>query len=320
MALVVVVVVARPTAPDCAAALGIIDAECARLGIPIAKHKRDGPTTCLTFLGIEIDTIAAQLRLPADKLGRIQSLLAKWGDRKACSRKGLESLVGLLNHACKVVRAGRSFLRRMLDLLHTVPTHPLRPHPIRLNRGFRSDLAAGIGRLGHMGLWCVARLPLVSGTVGPACGGPADNGEGAVPHCAGLRSLGPQWHHHRVRCLCDNQAVVAAMYSRTCRDSHCMHLLSALAFVEAQHAFHLQPEYIDTGANHLADDLSRDHLSSFLAKVPWADRQPTPLPPPLLTLLLDPMQDWTSPLWLRQFRDTIRVGWPHQQGGPMPPH
>ena len=49
------VVVARPTAPDCAAALGIIDAECARLGIPITEHKRDGPTTCLTFLGIEIE-------------------------------------------------------------------------------------------------------------------------------------------------------------------------------------------------------------------------------------------------------------------------
>ena len=135
------VVVARPTAPNCAAAWGIIDAECARLGIPIAEHKRDGPTTCLTFLGIKIDTIAAQLRLPADKLGRIQSLLGKWGDRKACLQKGLESLAGLLNHACKVVRAGRSFLRRMLDLLHTVPMHPLRPHPIRLNRGFRSDLA-----------------------------------------------------------------------------------------------------------------------------------------------------------------------------------
>ena len=50
-------------------------------------------------------------------------------------------MVGLLNHACKVVRAGRSFMRQMLDLLHTVPMHPLRPHPVRLNRGFRSDLA-----------------------------------------------------------------------------------------------------------------------------------------------------------------------------------
>ena len=141
-----------------------------------------------------------------------------------------------------------------------------------------------------------------------------------IPIVLACAVWGPQWYHHRVRCLCDNQAVVAALYSRTCRDSHCMHLLRALAFVEAQHAFHLQPEYIDTGANHLADDLSRNHLPSFMAKISGADRQPTLLPPPLLTLLLDPRQDWTSPLWLRQFRDIIRVGWPHQQGGPMPLH
>ena len=49
--------------------------------------------------------------------------------------------MGHLNHACKVVRSGRSFLRRMIDLLHSVPMHPLHPHPIRLNREFRSDLA-----------------------------------------------------------------------------------------------------------------------------------------------------------------------------------
>ena len=52
----------------------------------------------------------------------------------------LESLIGTLNHACKVVRCGRSFLRRMLDLLHGVPAPPMRPCLIRLNRAFRSDL------------------------------------------------------------------------------------------------------------------------------------------------------------------------------------
>ena len=100
------IMVARLVAPDCAEAVRTIDETCARLGIPIAEHKRDGPTTCLTFLEIEIDTIAYQLRLPADKLSRLQTLLTNWGDRKACSRRELESLMGLLNHTCKVVRAG----------------------------------------------------------------------------------------------------------------------------------------------------------------------------------------------------------------------
>ena len=257
-------------------------------GIPIAEHKRDGPTTCLTFLAIEIDTIAAQLRLPADKLGHLQTFPTNWGDRKACSRRELESLIGLLNHACKVVRAGRSFLQRMLDLLQTMPMHPLKPHPVRLNRGFRLDLAwwrifierwNGISFLAPP-----AHLPILqlasdaSGTWG--CGAwhgscwfqvQWDQRAAAlqimvkelIPIVLACEVWGPRWHKHCVRCLCDNKAAVAALYSRTCRNSHCMHLLRALAFVEAQHAFHLQPEYIDTRANHLADDLSRDNLPSF---------------------------------------------------------
>ena len=115
------IIIGPPDSPECATALRILDKTYAQLGVPIADHKRDGPTTCLTFLGIEVDTTAGQLRLPQEKLLRLQSLLSEWGDRKVCERRELESLVGTLNHACKVVRAGRSFLRRMLDLLHGIP-------------------------------------------------------------------------------------------------------------------------------------------------------------------------------------------------------
>ena len=83
---------------------------------------------------------------------------------------------------------------------------------------------------------------------------------------------GQRWTHTCVRCLCDNQAVVACLRSRTTRDKHCMHMLRTLAFVEARHAFSLRPEYINTKDNHLADDLSRDNL------VPNADAGATPLP------------------------------------------
>ena len=55
----------------------------------------------------------------------------------------------------------------------------------------------------------------------------------------------------------------------------CIYMLCTLAFVEARHSFIMHAVYIDTPANHLADDLSRNSLSSFL-KVPQADAQPTP--------------------------------------------
>ena len=125
------VTIGPPGSPICQESMSILDRVCTRLGVPIAEHKRDGPSTCIVLLGIEIDTIAGELRLPADKLHRLQALLCQWGDRKVCERKELESLIGLLNHACKVVRVGRSFLRHMIDLLHSTPDSPHRrstPH------------------------------------------------------------------------------------------------------------------------------------------------------------------------------------------------
>ena len=43
-----------------------------RLGIPVARHKTEGPMTTLAFLGILVDSCNFQLRLPADKLSRLQ--------------------------------------------------------------------------------------------------------------------------------------------------------------------------------------------------------------------------------------------------------
>ena len=68
---------------------------CEELGIPLAPHKSVGPTTCLTFLGIEIDSIAKELRLPHDKLTRLSQLLRQWQLKKVCSREQLESLLGI---------------------------------------------------------------------------------------------------------------------------------------------------------------------------------------------------------------------------------
>ena len=120
------ILVSLPHSQACGESSAIPDQVCATLKISMAAHKREGPATCLTVLGIEIDSDRGQLRLPTDKLSRRRQLLEEWGDRKVCSRKDLESLIGLLNHTCKVVQSSRSFLRSMLDLLHcTCSASPL---------------------------------------------------------------------------------------------------------------------------------------------------------------------------------------------------
>ena len=86
-----------------------------------------------------------------------------------------------------------------------------------------------------------------------------------------------------------------------------MHLLRCLVFLEAHFQCYLPPTYINTKANHLADDLSRNNLSSFLFKVHGADPHPAPLSLPLLDLLLDPQADWISPRWRHRFSSIIRT-------------
>lgn len=70
----------------------------------------------LPVLGIMMDTVRGEFRLPQEKIDRLLALLADWQVQRSCTKKELESLIGLLNHACKVVRSGRPFLRRMSNL------------------------------------------------------------------------------------------------------------------------------------------------------------------------------------------------------------
>ena len=60
------------------------------LGVPVAAHKTEGPSTAVTFLGILtpcINTVTSELRLPQDKLERLQALLQSWAMKKpACAK------------------------------------------------------------------------------------------------------------------------------------------------------------------------------------------------------------------------------------------
>ncbi len=121
----------------CQANLNRIMRVCHELGVPLALDKLAGPTSCIEFLGIEIDTMEGVLRLPQVNLRRLQRLLRRWSRRKACRRRQLESLVGVMQHAATVVRPGRTFLRCAIDLLRGSRK---KRHFIRLNCQFRADV------------------------------------------------------------------------------------------------------------------------------------------------------------------------------------
>ena len=85
------------------------------LWVPINK-KTVFPSTLLTFVGIEIDSVPMEVRLPLDKIGKIRQALDVTRHKGKVTLRDLQSLIGLLNFACSVVVPGRAFLRRLVDL------------------------------------------------------------------------------------------------------------------------------------------------------------------------------------------------------------
>ena len=85
------------------------------INLPIAEHKTLGPTRVLTFLGIEIDTVLQQVRIPEDKLQENLLLIAKAVKDPNLTLRELKSLIGKLGFASNVISAGKTFLRRLHD-------------------------------------------------------------------------------------------------------------------------------------------------------------------------------------------------------------
>ncbi len=89
---------------------------CNALGVPVAEHKCEGPSKCLEFLGIIVDSEMMELRLSEQKITELKVELETWVSRSACKKRKLQSLIGVLNHACWVIKPARSFLRRLIDV------------------------------------------------------------------------------------------------------------------------------------------------------------------------------------------------------------
>ena len=141
--------VGPPPSPLCASHIQTMVRTADRLGIPLAPDKLEGPTTQLVFLGIMIDSHLMECSLPPDKLSELMSELQAWSSRKKCLKRELLSLIRKLNFACRIIPAGRIFLRRLLNLSTTAR---LPHHHISLNTEARRDIA-----------WWLHFLPLWNG-------------------------------------------------------------------------------------------------------------------------------------------------------------
>ncbi len=131
------VMVGPPTSPACEHNMEIMQETCDKAGMPIEPDKNEGPAQVITFLGLELDTNHLDIRLPSNKLMKLKALVSAWRGRKACKKSELLSLLGLLTHAGRAVKPGRSYVRRLIEL--STKTRQL-DHYVRINKKAKADI------------------------------------------------------------------------------------------------------------------------------------------------------------------------------------
>lgn len=305
------------------------------LGIPVAPNKSEGPVTCLSFLGVLLDTDNFELRLPQDKLHRLRELVVWWSGRSSATRKEFESLLGHLSQAAMVIRPGRAFLRELFARLKVARA----PHHfIRLNAGARADLSwwrcflqdwngssffpqqspqvhiysdaagsCGCGAFVSSLGWFQLKWPSSWNEVGITA-------KELAPVVIAAALWGSLWGDKLVCFHSDNMGVVALLKKPSSKVPVQMHLIRCLLFYAAYYKFNFVAEYIPGTVNSIADAISRDRVplvSHFIPHIPQAE-----VPQAVADLLVHQQPDWGSSNWTRLFRTTLPMELQHPLAHP----
>ena len=112
---------------------------CEDIGVPLAPEKTEWPAMLMIFLGILLNSIKMEATLPDEKVTKckkeIRALLHS--NVKRVQLQKLQSVIGLLNFACRVVSPGRAFLRRLIDRTCKIKS---KFHRVRVTEEMKLDL------------------------------------------------------------------------------------------------------------------------------------------------------------------------------------
>ena len=82
---------------ECEVLIKAFHSQCNTLGVPLANKKCLGPVTELVFLGLELDSVMMQVRVPIDKVDHLCAMINEILQHSRIKLKSLQSLIGSLN-------------------------------------------------------------------------------------------------------------------------------------------------------------------------------------------------------------------------------
>ena len=100
----------------CRASMTRVKDKAHQLGVLMEPSNETGPTTTITLLGIELDLEALVARLSPEKLRDLMDEILQMLSRCKVTKRDLQSIIGKLSFASKVIPASRMFLRQLINL------------------------------------------------------------------------------------------------------------------------------------------------------------------------------------------------------------
>ncbi|XP_053372810.1 uncharacterized protein LOC128546374 [Mercenaria mercenaria] len=279
-----------------------------QLNVPLAEEKTEGPIEVLCFLGLELDSVNMVVRIPMDKVKeaviKIEHILFK----SRVTLREVQSVIGLLNFACRAVVTGRPFCRRLINAICGLskPHHHLRVSGamkadlqmwLTFLKDFNgvsvfhkqfwstnnqlqlfSDSAEGEG-LGfgvyYAGQWACAKWP----TKWHTSGFTQDITFLEIfPIFVSLKIWGKNLSGSKLCFNCDNKAVVDIVNSMTSRNKNVMVVLRLITLTCLEHNIVIKAQHVPGTDNNICDSLSRFQFQRFRQVAPNADVDPQPVP------------------------------------------
>ena len=279
-----------------------------RLNIPLAPHKTVGPSTCIEYLGIILDSDKMEARLPEEKLIRIRQLLRDFLKKKSHTKHQLQQILGHLNFASRVIKPGRSFVSHLITLCHSVKEQF---HYIHLNKDCVSELKFWLYFLDqwngiNMFYYCeyissdaLQLFTDASATLG--FGGyyreawfsspwPTEIPAVQDPHLSiAYKELYPivvaailwghLWSRRQILFMCDNEATVFIINKGRSKVPVINQLMRRLTWLACTNNFHCYAKHVPGKLNEISDSLSRLQITRFRQLAPQAEKLPHPCPP-----------------------------------------
>ena len=267
---------------------------CGLIGMPVNFEKTFWGTTCLTFLGLLINTVSQTISIPVEKIQRANELIDKAlkSKSKKVTLHQLQQLCGFLNFLGKCIVPGRTFTRR----LYAYTSGDLKPHHhIRITGEMKLDLELWQTFLKHPTVYCRPFMDLsenivsteidfytdASGRIG--FGGVCQNSfmyeywdseflrveNPSIDYlemyavAAAVLAWIHRFKNRRVTIFTDNKGVRDMLNSAVGKTNNCMVLIRIIVLKCLVENVKLSAKYVKSEDNIFADQLSRGKLDSF---------------------------------------------------------